>query len=95
MAIVKPFKGLRPKPEYCKEIASPPYDILSTDEARQIGLKNPLTGGFLNALDLELRYKGNFSPSPQFLGGISDYFKTILTTKNEAKAYTFGKACNG
>ena len=61
----------------------------------QIGLKNPLTGGFLNALDLELRYKGNFSPSPQFLGGISDYFKTILTTKNEAKAYTFGKACNG
>jgi hypothetical protein len=58
----------------------------------QIGLKGP-AGGFLNALDLELRYKGNFSPSPQFLGGISDYFKTILKTKDESKAYTFGKAC--
>ena len=58
----------------------------------QIGLKGP-AGGFINALDLELRYKGNFSPSPQFLGGISDYFSTILKTKDESKAYKFGKAC--
>ena len=41
MANVKPFRGLRPKPEFCKEIASPPYDVLSTEEARSIVKQNP------------------------------------------------------
>ena len=36
MSIVKPFKGLRPKPEFAKEIASPPYDVLSVDEAMKV-----------------------------------------------------------
>ena len=30
-------------------------------------------------LDLELRYKGSFTPQPQFLGTITDEFQTILT----------------
>ena len=60
MAIVKPFKGLRPKPEYCKEIASPPYDILSTDEARQIGLKNPKS--FLRINKAELEFPDDMNP---------------------------------
>jgi len=30
-------------------------------------------------LDLELRYKGKFTPQPQFLGTITDEFHTILT----------------
>ena len=29
MSIVKPFRGLRPKPEYAREVASPPYDDLN------------------------------------------------------------------
>jgi hypothetical protein len=59
----------------------------------QIGLDG--SEGFINALNLELRYKGAFSVSPQFLGGISDDFTDILNQKNQAKSYTFGKACNG
>lgn len=34
MAIVKPFRGLRPPREYVQEVASKPYDVLSSDEAR-------------------------------------------------------------
>ena len=59
----------------------------------QIGLDS--SEGFINALNLELRYKGAFSVSPQFLGGISSDFTNILNQKNQAKSYTFGKACNG
>ena len=59
----------------------------------QVGLKGPT--GFINALDLELRYKGGFSVAPQFLGGISDNFTNILNQKNQAKSYQFGQACNG
>ena len=36
MAIVKPFKGLRPKPEFAEKVASPPYDVLNSDEAREM-----------------------------------------------------------
>lgn len=35
MAILKPFKGLRPPKEIVKEVASRPYDVLNSDEARE------------------------------------------------------------
>lgn len=41
MAIIKPFKGYRPKKELAAKIASRPYDVLSSDEAREEVKKNP------------------------------------------------------
>ena len=35
MAIIKPFKGVRPPKQFVKEIASRPYDVLNSDEARR------------------------------------------------------------
>ncbi len=35
MAIVKPFKGIRPPQELVKEVASRPYDVLNSEEARE------------------------------------------------------------
>lgn len=34
MAIVKPFRGVRPPKQWVKEVASKPYDVLSSEEAR-------------------------------------------------------------
>src|SRR5215470_9745990 len=34
MAIIKPFKALRPKPELAKKVASKPYDVLNSQEAK-------------------------------------------------------------
>ena len=34
MAIVKPFKGVRPPKEYVERVESRPYDVLSSEEAR-------------------------------------------------------------
>ncbi len=34
MAIIKPFKGVRPPKQYVKEVASRPYDVLNSEEAR-------------------------------------------------------------
>jgi uncharacterized protein (DUF1015 family) len=41
MAIVKPFKAVRPKPELAVKICELPYDVVSTAEARDVALKNP------------------------------------------------------
>ena len=35
MARVKPFKGLRPPKELIEQIASRPYDVLNSEEARK------------------------------------------------------------
>jgi uncharacterized protein (DUF1015 family) len=34
MAIVFPFKAIRPQPHFAAAVAAPPYDVLSSDEAR-------------------------------------------------------------
>ena len=34
MHLIRPFAGLRPVPERAADVAAPPYDVLSTDEAR-------------------------------------------------------------
>ena len=43
MAIIKPFKGIRPKKELVKQIASKPYDVLNEKEARKECEGNPLS----------------------------------------------------
>ena len=34
MAIFRPFKAYRPKPEFAQEVAAKPYDVLNSAEAR-------------------------------------------------------------
>lgn len=41
MSLIRPFKGLRPTPEKAHVVASPPYDVLSSDEARAMVKDNP------------------------------------------------------
>jgi len=35
MALIRPFKGLRPQAQYASEVIAPPYDVLNTQEARE------------------------------------------------------------
>jgi len=42
MAILKAFRGLRPPKELAKEVASRPYDVLSSEEAREEATKYSL-----------------------------------------------------
>jgi uncharacterized protein (DUF1015 family) len=41
MAIVRPFRAYRPEPAMAVEVASPPYDVINTDEARALAAGNP------------------------------------------------------
>ena len=43
MAIVRPFRGLRPRQDLAEKVASPPYDVLDSDEAREMVRDNPLS----------------------------------------------------
>ncbi|GET23456.1 DUF1015 domain-containing protein [Prolixibacter denitrificans] len=41
MAVLKPFKGLRPPRELAQKVASRPYDVLNSEEARKEAEGNP------------------------------------------------------
>ena len=43
MATIRPFQGIRPQIEYVEQIAALPYDVYSSEEAREIVEKNPLS----------------------------------------------------
>ena len=36
MAIIRPFAALRPRPDRAAQICELPYDVMSSEEARQI-----------------------------------------------------------
>ena len=41
MARIEPFRGLRPSRDLAEKIAAPPYDVLSSEEARELAAGNP------------------------------------------------------
>lgn len=41
MATIRPFMGIRPAPEYAKDVAALPYDVMNTEEAREMVKGNP------------------------------------------------------
>jgi len=43
MSAIRPFRALRPVPEAASRVASVPYDVVSTEEARELAAGNPLS----------------------------------------------------
>jgi len=54
MATVKPFPGLRPTREMAEKVASPPYDVLSSEEAREMAKDNPYLFLHVNKPEIDL-----------------------------------------
>ena len=52
MAKIKPFKGVRPDPHKVREVTSPPYDVLNSQEARVMADGNPYS--FLHVVKPEI-----------------------------------------
>jgi uncharacterized protein (DUF1015 family) len=49
---IQPFAALRPKQEFAAQLASPPYDVLNSIEARNLASNNPLS--FLHVTKSEI-----------------------------------------
>ena len=41
MPLIRPFAGLRPDPQFAGDIIAPPYDVLTSDEARVLAQDSP------------------------------------------------------
>lgn len=54
MAIIKPFNALRPKKELAKQVASRPYDVLNSEEARAEANGNPVSFLHITKSEIDL-----------------------------------------
>jgi uncharacterized protein (DUF1015 family) len=60
MALIRPFSALRPAPEVAPRVASVPYDVVSTDEARAAAQGNPIS--FLHVTRSEIDLPPDIDP---------------------------------
>lgn len=60
MAVIRPFRALRPEKGVAEQVASVPYDVVSTDEARNLAEGNPLS--FLRITRSELEFPNSQDP---------------------------------
>src|SRR5882724_6705317 len=63
MAIIKPFTALRPCANLAKQVASPPYDVLNSSEARIEAAGNPYS--FLHITKSEIDLPENIDTHSQ------------------------------
>ncbi|MCU0232429.1 MAG: DUF1015 family protein [Thermoanaerobaculales bacterium] len=54
MARIEAFRAWRPRPELAARVASPPYDVLSSDEARAMAADNQLSFLHVNKPEIDL-----------------------------------------
>lgn len=54
MAKVMPFRGLRPKPELAAQVAALPYDVMNSEEARQMAEGNPVSFLHISKAEIDL-----------------------------------------
>ena len=60
MASIHPFRALRPAPESAAAVSSVPYDVVNTEEARQLAAGNPLS--FLHVTRSEIDLPAETDP---------------------------------
>ena len=54
MASLHPFRALRPAPQSAAEVAAVPYDVVNTEEARQLAEGHPLSFLHVSRAEIEL-----------------------------------------
>lgn len=93
MAIVKPFRALRPSREQAAAVAAVPYDVVSTEEARALAEGNPLS--FLRVSRPEIELPPDVDPySDQVYRRAAENFDRLmsaapLTLEDEPRFYFY------
>jgi len=65
MAVIKSFRGYCPYPEIAKSVSSPPYDVMSSNEARNMVKNN--SDSFLRVIKPEIDFPKNNEPKRDVL----------------------------
>ncbi len=98
MAIIKPFKALRPQAQFAKSVASKPYDVLTSAEAKKEAQGNP--NSFLHITKSEIDLSENtYIYSPEVYEKAKENLqafikRNILFTENKECFYIYRLTMN-
>ena len=79
MATLKPFAALRPNPALAAQICELPYDVMSSDEARDLAAGNPLSFLHVSKPEIDLP-PGTDLYSPAVYAKGKENFAKLITT---------------
>jgi uncharacterized protein (DUF1015 family) len=99
MAIIKPFKGLRPPKDIVKQLASRPYDVLNSAEARVEAANNPYSLLHITKAEIDLPEGIDEHGKEVYDKVVENYnkFKTNgwLVQDKEEKLYIYAQTMEG
>jgi uncharacterized protein (DUF1015 family) len=79
MAIIKPFKALRPVEKYAGSVASVPYDVVNTEEAKLFAEGNPVS--FIRVTRSEIELEKDTDPySPLVYQKAKENLQRLIST---------------
>src|SRR4051812_17713449 len=92
MLRVNPFAALRPRPEVAAEVASVPYDVVDTEEARRLAEGHPLS--FLRVVRSEIELPSDTDPHADVvyqraLANFRKLTRDALVRENEPSIYLY------
>ncbi|MEO7970876.1 MAG: DUF1015 family protein, partial [bacterium] len=73
MAIIRSFQALRPLAERVKQVASVPYDVVSTAEARALAADNPLSFLHVSRPEIDLPEGTDLYSDPVYRKALENY----------------------
>lgn len=99
MAIVRPFKGLRPPKDIAAKVASFPYDVINSDEARELAKGNPQSFLHINKPEIDLDPGIDLYDQRVYDQAVANFRmfqeKNWLTRDPEACFYIYKQVMNG
>ena len=78
MATLKPFAALRPQPELAAQICELPYDVMSSDEAREMAAGKPLSFLHVSKPEIDLPAGTDLYSPAVYAQGAENFQKLIL-----------------
>ena len=79
MAVIRPFRALRPHPEGAQSVASVPYDVVNTDEARALAQGNPLSFLHVSRPEIDLPAGTDIYSDAVYRKAVEN-FENLITT---------------
>ena len=98
MSVIKPFKGFRPPVDIVEKLASRPYDVLNTEEARKECEGNPYSLLHVTKAEIDLEPGIKDTDPEVYLQVVKNYnkFKDLgwLVQDKEEKLYIYAQSMN-
>lgn len=99
MALVKPFRGIRPPQDLVEKVASRPYDVLSSEEARKEAGDNEMS--LYHIIKPEINFEpGTSEYDPRVYTSAAEHFKAFqdkhwLVQDEKEHYYIYAQTMNG